>query len=207
MRPRVKICGITRVEDALLAEELGADAIGMIFYPKSPRSVTPRAAAEICAALGPLTTRVGVFVNETAGRINAIAEECGLDRIQLHGDEPYAMLAGLNRPGYRAFRVREDTDLAALAAEPDRVLLLDPHHPNYGGTGQRVDWELARQAARQRPIILAGSLGPDNVVEAARTVRPHGLDASSALEAEPGRKDHGKMNAYFNALATLAGGA
>jgi phosphoribosylanthranilate isomerase len=205
----VKVCGITRPEDAELAVELGAAALGFIFYRPSPRYVAPERVAAIVRGLPPYVTTVGVFVKEQPAAMNAIAELARLDRIQLHGDEPYAWVEGLSRPAYRAFRLKEAADVKAVEEAPDRQVLLDTYLPGqYGGTGRAFDWSWARglveRLARQgRRVILAGGLTPGSVAEALREVRPHALDISSGVEAEPGVKDEQKLRALFRALAAV----
>ncbi|MBI3991905.1 MAG: phosphoribosylanthranilate isomerase, partial [Candidatus Lambdaproteobacteria bacterium] len=184
MTPRVKVCGITRLDDALLAVELGAAALGFVFYGPSPRKVSPEAAAEIVRALPPFVTTVGVFVQAGTAEMNRIVERCGLDRVQLHGGEPLAQLAELARPGYRAFRPRSEAEVAAMTREPDACVLLDTYSPElFGGTGRRFDWDWARRIGTGRRVILAGGLTPHNVNEAVRAVEPWGLDVSSSVEA------------------------
>lgn len=201
MSLRVKVCGLTRLEDAKLAEACGAHALGFIFYPASPRRADPEVVAQIVAELHPYTVRVGVFVGERVGTMNEVAERCRLDRIQLHGGEPYETLAQLNRPAYRAFKLKDEADLAAVRAAPDATLMLDTFDPTLpGGTGRPFNWEWARSLGQNRPVILAGGLSADNVAAALRTARPAAIDVSSSLEAAPGRKDAGKVEAFFAAL-------
>jgi phosphoribosylanthranilate isomerase len=208
----VKICGITRPEDARLAVELGAAALGFIFYKPSPRYVDPERAAAIVRTLPPFVTAVGVFVQATAAEMNAIAERSRLDRIQLHGDEPYELLQRLSRPAYRAFRLKEPGDVRAVEAAPDADVLLDTFMPDrFGGTGRAFDWTWARGlverlALQGRRVILAGGLTPETVGQALREVRPHALDISSGVEAEPGIKDESKLRALFRALETTDAG-
>ena len=206
MSLRVKVCGLTRLEDAKLAEACGAHALGFIFYGPSPRCAEPDAVARIVAELHPYTVKVGVFVNESVARMNELARHCRLDRIQLHGGEPHALLAQLERPGYRAFKLKDEADLAAVRAAPDATVLLDTFDPTlHGGTGRPFNWEWARALGAERRVILAGGLSPDNVAQALRIARPAALDVSSSLEAAPGRKDPRKVEAFFAALrAALA---
>ena len=187
---RVKICGITNSDDARHAADCGADALGFVFYAGSPRCVTPEQARELVAGLPPFVTRVGLFVNEDPGRIRAIIASCGLDAVQLHGDEPPAACVLPPCRVIKGVRPRHAADLAALAAYPVAALLVDAAVPGqFGGTGQRADWELAaRLAARQR-VILAGGLTPANVAAAVRQVRPYAVDVASGVESAPGRKD------------------
>jgi phosphoribosylanthranilate isomerase len=197
----VKVCGITRPEDAHAAIECGAQALGFIFYAPSPRSVTPERAAEIIAALPPFVVTVGVFVGEPAEAVNRIAERCRLDRIQLHGGEPAEMLAALTRPAYRAFRLEKADDVAAVEAAPDGTVHLDTYDPDlFGGTGRPFNWEWAREIGRTRRVILAGGLTPDNVARALAVAQPAAVDVSSGVEAEPGIKDHDRITAFFQAV-------
>lgn len=197
---KVKICGITNIDDALHAAACGADALGFVFFHQSPRCVSAEAAREIIAALPPFTAAVGLFVNEEPARIREIAAFCGLDTLQLHGDEPRADCLF---PPYRvikALRVRDEGTLTNLVSWPVSALLLDAWVPDaYGGTGHRFDWELAARAARDHRIVLAGGLTADNAAEAVRAVRPWAVDVSSGVEAAPGRKDPAKVAAFLKA--------
>lgn len=196
--PRVKICGITNVEDALQACACGADALGLVFYPKSPRCVSPEQARAIIQALPPLVTTVGLFVNEDSLRIRQIAETCGLEVIQLHGDEgpqgcDFAPLRSI-----KALRVKDAASLSGHEQFQTSALLLDAWVAGaYGGTGESFNWELAAGIARVRPVILAGGLTPDNVAAAVAAVQPYGVDVSSGVEAAPGRKDPAKVAAFI----------
>jgi len=188
---KVKICGITNGDDARHAADCGADALGFVFYAGSPRCVTPEQVREIVAGLPPFVIRVGLFVNEDPGRIRAIIGACcGLDVVQLHGDEPPEACVLPPCRVIKGVRPRHAADLAALAAYPVAALLVDAAVPGqFGGTGQRADWDLAaRLAARQR-VILAGGLTPANVAAAVRQVKPYGVDVASGVESAPGRKD------------------
>jgi phosphoribosylanthranilate isomerase len=195
---KVKICGITNVEDALQAASCGADALGFVFYPQSPRVLTPERAKEIVAALPPFVAAVGLFVNEEPARVREVADFCGLDLLQLHGDEP---AAGCSFPPYRvikALRVKNAESLTGLSAYPVSAVLLDAWVAGaYGGTGHRFNWQMAARAAREGTVILAGGLTPENVREAVRIVRPYGVDVSSGVESAPGRKDHEKVAAFI----------
>ena len=195
---RVKICGITRQEDALHAVRCGADALGFVFYSQSPRCLDPQRAKSIIAALPPFITTVGLFVNEAPARIREIASLCGLDVIQLHGDETPQQC---QVDGYRvvkALRVRDEESLAAADEYPVAALLLDAWVPDqYGGTGRTFNWQLASRLARRRAVILAGGLNPENVAAAVDEVRPYGVDVSSGVESSPGCKDPGKLAAFI----------
>ncbi len=195
---RVKICGITSIDDALQACACGADALGLVFYDKSPRCVTPDQARAIVRALPPLVTSVGLFVNARAETIRATADYCGLDVIQLHGDEGPLECDFTPRRSIKALRVRDAASLQNHQDYAISALLLDAWVAGaYGGTGESFNWELAAQVARQRPVILAGGLTPENVAEAVAIVRPYAVDVSSGVEAAPGRKDPDKVAAFI----------
>lgn len=199
----VKLCGMTRPEDARAACALGIQAIGLVFHAASPRAVSVPVACRITAEAPPWVERVGVFVNESPGRIAEIAGACGLTLVQLHGDEPPESLRGLRLPAVKALRVRAEADLEALDtyAAHARFLLLDSQVPGKaGGTGERSDWALASRAAGRHRIVLAGGLTPANVGEAIRMVRPHGVDVSSGIESAPGRKDPERMREFVCAV-------
>jgi len=201
---RVKICGITTVEDALHAAASGADALGFVFFDKSPRCVTPAAAREIITELPPFITAVGLFVNEAPERIGQIVESCGLDLIQLHGDEPPEACLFPPRRVIKALRVRDAASLAGHEAYQVSALLLDAWVAGtYGGTGHTFSWEQAAKVAGERPVVLAGGLTPENVAQAVREVHPWAVDVSSGVESTPGRKDPAKVAAFIrNAKAS-----
>lgn len=206
---KVKVCGITNAEDALAAVEAGADALGFIFYEKSPRYVVPAVAANIIAELPPLVTPVGVFVNDGLATVRSIMDTCGLAMAQLHGDENVSYCRELARPAMKALRLRDRGSLLALAEYQGRGgvrgFVLDTFSElSYGGTGQITDWGLAAEVAKSTPILLAGGLTPDNVTEAIRTVRPYGVDVSSGVESAPGKKDHVKMRAFVDAVRVVS---
>ena len=193
----VKVCGITRLTDALHAVAQGATAIGFVLWPRSPRGVTVERAAEISAELPSHVMRVGVFVNEPVDSIRAIAERARLTAIQLHGDEPPAYADALDWPVFRAVSVAELSD-AADAWAPETALLVDNIDPvRRGGTGAVIDWSRAAAVAQKRRVVLAGGLTPDNVASAIRAVRPFGVDVSSGVEASPGVKDFGKVTQFI----------
>jgi phosphoribosylanthranilate isomerase len=196
---RVKICGITNVDDALLAAEAGADAIGLVFYDKSPRAVTPERAAKIVRALPPFVQAVGLFVDAAIDVVNATADICRLDIVQLHGDETPEFCTQVVRRVIKAFRVRDGESLVPMKGYRVSGFLLDAWSPAArGGTGVTFNWELARDAGRFGPIILAGGLTPDNVARAVQTVAPYGVDVSSGVEAAPGQKDPEKVRAFIS---------
>lgn len=223
---KVKICGLTRLEDARIALEAGADYLGFIFYPPSPRAITAEAAANLIAQvraslaaspdrtlapnpwpLAPLL--VGVFVNEPPAAVAAILDRCGLDLAQLSGDEPATDVVDPASPlfgrAYKALRPRSPAETeegaARFAAPPDspgpRLLLDTPHGRLYGGSGETGDWSIAAVLAARLPgLMLAGGLTPDNVAAAVARVRPYAVDVASGVESAPGRKDHALVRAF-----------
>lgn len=195
---KVKICGITNLEDALTAIEAGADALGFVFYPLSPRHIFPELASKIIRRLPPFVQTVGLFVNEDLSIVNTIADQCGLDVIQLHGEEPPGYCESVRRRVIKAFRVKDISTLDSLVQYHVASHLLDAWSPSaLGGTGQTFNWEIAITAAALRPIILAGGLTPDNVAEAVRRVKPYAVDVSSGVECSPGRKDADKIRKFI----------
>lgn len=197
---RIKICGITRVEDALAAAEAGADAIGLVFYPASPRAVSPAVALRIIRALPPFVTSVGLFVDATAAQINAVLEEVPLDLLQFHGDESAAFCNQFGRPYLKALRVRAGDDLNALAGQwPDAAgILLDSYKDGVpGGTGEIFDWSLI-PALRDWPLVLAGGLTAENVVHAIAQASPWAVDVSGGVEQAKGIKDAGKIYSFVH---------
>lgn len=203
MRTRVKICGITRPEDAVAAAALGADAIGLVFYAKSPRAVTPEQARAIRAALPPFVNIVGLFVDAERAYIRSILEQVAVDTLQFHGAEPPKDCSGFGRPCIKAIRMRQDVDLTEMASCYLKAsgLLLDSfseHAP--GGTGERFDWSRV-PTDLGKPVIVAGGLTPENVGEAVTRLRPYAVDVSSGVESAPGIKDHVKMAAFVDAVA------
>ncbi|MFO7693833.1 MAG: phosphoribosylanthranilate isomerase [Vicinamibacterales bacterium] len=203
MRTRIKVCGITRVDDALRAAALGVDALGFVFWPKSPRFLSPRAAAAIAAALPPFVATVGVFVDQPLDEIRAIAAEVGLSAVQLHGDEPAGMWTRVPGRCIRAVGAVDGLDAAEIAAWPAAVWpLLDAHDPDRrGGTGRTIDWDLAARVARARRIILAGGLDAFNIRDAIARVGPFAVDVSSGVEREPGVKDAARLRAFVEGVA------
>lgn len=199
MRTRIKICGFTRVEDALAAAALGVDAIGLVFYSPSPRNVSIEQAAEIVRALPAFVTVVGLFVDAEPDWITRVLKEVRIDCLQFHGDEAPDACRLYGKPYIKAVRMRPDTDLAAIERRyADAVgLLLDAYHPGVqGGTGSGFDWSMIPRDCGL-PIILAGGLSPDNAALAARQVRPYALDVSSGVEAGKGIKDVAKMAEFI----------
>ena len=195
----VKICGITRAEDAAVAVTHGASAIGFIFWAKSRRYVDPDQARAIVRTLPPFVTPVGVFVNEPADAINAVAAQVGLGAVQLHGDETPELLDALVSPVVKAVG-RIDADTAWRWPSRVRLLVDADERVQRGGTGITADWAAAAVLARQRPIVLAGGITPENVGDAVLTVQPFGIDVSSGVEDAPGIKNPEKLRALFEAL-------
>ncbi len=198
---RIKICGITRTEDAVAAANLGADAIGLNFYEKSPRCLSVEIATRIASQVPPIVCKIGVFVNHPIDHIKRICDEVGLDLIQLHGDEPNEVIHQLApRLVVRAIRCTQDgMEMASQLADncPTRLsnlcaLLFDAHQPGiYGGTGKLVDWEMLQAWSAQHTgtnVILAGGLNPENVLDAIRVARPSAVDTASGVESSPGEK-------------------
>jgi len=193
----LKVCGVTRLTDAMHAVNHGATAVGFVFWPRSPRFVTPDAAADIVAALPSTVMAVGVFVNEPVDAINAVAGQVRLSAVQLHGDEPPAYAAALAWPVLRSVTV-DGARAACDAWTPETTLLVDAADPERrGGTGVTVDWLQAARLARERRIVLAGGLTPDNVGEAIEAVHPYGVDVSSGVEEAPGVKDLNKVKRFL----------
>ncbi len=196
---RIKICGMTTVQDAVLAVEAGADAIGLIFWPGSRRAVDVERAQAITRALPPLVSTVGVFVDATPDYVRSVADAVGLSAVQLHGSEVVDDWARFPRPVLKALRVEH------YAASPWRTaraaILVDAHDPvTVGGTGRTIDWQAARGIAATRPLVLAGGLNPENVADAVTTVRPWGVDVASGVEQAPGVKDGGRVRAFVQAV-------
>ena len=206
-RTRSKICGITRPEDALVVASQGADAIGLVFYPPSPRNVSIEQARAVIAALPPFVTTVGLFVDADETAVTAILDEVPLDLLQFHGEEEEAYCNSFGRPYFKAVRMAEDVDLVAEAGRfsSAKALLLDSYQKGVpGGTGHAFDWARIPEGL-DKPIILAGGLGPENVVEAIRTVRPYAVDVSSGVEAAKGIKDAEKIIAFMRGVERADG--
>lgn len=206
---KIKICGITNVEDADVAVKTGADALGFVMYRKSPRWVEPAVARSIIAGLPPFVLPVGVFVNEEAEKVRTLMDECGFGLAQLHGDESAAYCQNLGRPTLKALRLKDRGTFLALAEFQGRAnvrgFLIDTFSDqSYGGTGQTADWTLAQEVARSAPVILAGGLNPANVAGAIHIVRPYGVDVSSGVEQSPGKKDHHKLKAFIEAARLVS---
>jgi phosphoribosylanthranilate isomerase len=188
----VKICGLTTVDDAVRCIEAGADAIGLNFWPRSPRNVDVPTARAIVQATGDRAVVVGVFVDFALEQVREILEETGVLWAQLHGDEPPEMVAELLPTAYKAIGVKDGSAIELARRYPGEHLLLDASVPGMpGGTGRTFDWEIAATIAKERKLTLAGGLNPDNVAEAIRAANPFRVDVASGVESEPGRKDPG----------------
>jgi phosphoribosylanthranilate isomerase len=196
---RVKICGITRLEDALEAVRFGADALGFNFWPRSKRHCATEVAAEIISRLPPFVATVGVFVNQSRAEINRVVARTGIGAVQLHGDETPELARALKRPVIRAVRIEGPASLSELERWSASAFLLDTASAGYGGSGTTFDWRLAKGAGKRFPILLAGGLTPANVADAVKQVRPYGVDVASGVESAPGLKDSRKMRRFITA--------
>ena len=197
MNLRIKICGITREEDAAAALEAGADALGFVFHPSSPRHVPPARAATIIASLPPLALAVGVFVDAGAAAIGTARRRSGIDVVQLHGEESPEFCRSIPGRTIKAFRIRKPEDVEAARAWTTGAWLFDAHAEGmHGGTGTRFEWSWLEKSGRDRPVIVAGGLDPDNVVECVRRTRPYALDVSSGVEDAPGIKNADLMRMF-----------
>jgi len=197
---RVKICGVTRLPDALDAARLGADALGFNFWPRSKRHVNAATARQIIARLPPFVTPVGVFVNQSEGEMRAIAAETGIQVFQLHGDEPPELCARLPLPVVKAIPVDQVRTLSKLLSYEVQAFLLDTPSRGYGGSGEPFDWSLAEGVSEVAPVVLAGGLTPENVGAAIRAVRPWAVDVASGVESSPGVKNPGRMARFVSAV-------
>lgn len=195
MSTRIKICGITRLEDAKVAANLGVDALGFIFHPQSPRFIPPEQARNIIRQLPPMINRVGVFVNQTRETIMQIATQCGIDTVQLHGNETPEFCDTISLPVIKSFSIRPDSDISKLKEYRTQGILLDTWAPGMqGGSGVTFDWNIARKACGMfSNIILAGGLGPTNLEDALRMVDPFAVDINSGVEIMPGVKNPHKI--------------
>jgi len=197
---RIKICGVTRLEDALSAARLGADALGFNFWPGSKRHLDAAAARRIISRLPPFVTPVGVFVNQSEGEMRAIAAETGIQVFQLHGDEPPELCARLPLPVVKAIPVDQVRTLSKLLSYEVQAFLLDTPSRGYGGSGEPFDWSLAEGVSEVAPVVLAGGLTPENVGAAIRAVRPWAVDVASGVESSPGVKNPGRMARFVSAV-------
>ena len=204
MTTRIKICGITRPEDGLIAANAGADAIGLVFYPKSPRAVTIAQAQAICAILPPFISVVALFVDAEHFEIEDVLAEVPVDLLQFHGSETANQCQGFKKPYIKAIRMKDDADLADAAEQYStaRGLLVDTYNPlEAGGTGEVFDWERVPDGL-DTPIILAGGLEPSNVAAAIQQINPYAVDVSSGVEVSKGIKDADKIRAFVTAVKT-----
>lgn len=199
-RARVKICGITCVEDAIAVVDAGAEALGLVFYAASPRAVTIAQARAIALAAGPFTVVTGLFVNADPEFVDAVLKQVPLQLLQFHGDEDLAYCESFARPYMKAIRMRPELDVAtAIAGYPSASgILLDAYRPGVpGGTGETFDWaRVPRQSIK--PLVLAGGLTATNVADAIRTTQVYGVDVSGGVESAPGKKDHDKITSFIN---------
>jgi phosphoribosylanthranilate isomerase len=199
--PKVKICGITNVDDARAAVDAGADALGFMFFERSPRCLSIEAAAEIAGHVPPHVLKVGVFVNPDDELVHNAAVRCQLNLLQFHGDETPEFCAQFGLMTMKAFRIKDADSVALISSYRTDAFLLDSFVAGkHGGTGEKFNWDLAIEAKRfGRPVFLAGGLTSSNVAEAVATVQPFGIDVSSGVESAPGKKDHAKIRAFIAA--------
>ena len=201
---KVKICGITNLEDALMAAEAGADALGFVLFRGSQRYVSPEQAASIIQRLPSFVQTVGLFVNEQLATVNTTADRCGLDVVQLHGEESPDFCRTVNRRIIKAFRVKDASSLDEMTQYSVAACLLDSWSPTaHGGTGTVFNWEIAATAAASHTIVLAGGLTPENVTSAVAAVKPYAVDVSSGVEKRPGIKDHKLMEKFIRHAKTV----
>lgn len=204
-RLKVKICGVTRLEDALAAVRLGADAIGFNFWPRSKRYLPPADARAIIRRLPTFVSAVGVFVDPTCDEVRRAAEASGIVLAQLHGDETPELCLEMPLPVLKAIRVADARSLVQIASYEVRGFLLDAPSAGYGGSGKVFEWSLVADVAREMPVVLAGGLTPENVAEAVRAVRPWAVDVASGVESAPGVKDEQKMRRFIEAAKGVDG--
>jgi phosphoribosylanthranilate isomerase len=201
---KIKICGITNMEDALLAADLGADALGFIFVKTSPRRIRPSAARKIIQELPPFVVPIGVVADTTREDILDLIEETRIGCVQLHGNESPKELAKFPIPVYKSFRVNKEFNLETLRWYKGSAYLLDTYvEGTLGGTGKTFDWEIALAAKAYGRIILAGGLTPENIAEAMKKVQPYAMDVNSGVESAPGKKDKNKLERLFKAIRSL----
>lgn len=197
---RVKICGITNKEDAIMAADLGAWALGFVFYKKSPRFVSPYKVKKIIDALGPFITPVGVFVNQNEGAIKDIVDFCGITTVQLHGDESPQVCQRLGKKYkvIKAFRVKEGFNISDLGQYPVTAYLMDSYQEeSFGGTGKTFNWDIIKDKKLGKPVILSGGLNPDNVARVITELDPYAVDVSSGVEKEPGKKGFELLESFM----------
>ncbi len=193
---KIKVCGITNLKDALFAHSLGVDMLGFVFA-KSERKLTPEDASKIIDEIPPSTLTVGVFVNETEKKVREALEFCGLDLLQFHGDESPSYTLKFREQVIKSFRIKDKNSLKIIPDYKVSAYLLDTYSSKeFGGTGETFNWDLAVEAKKFGPIILAGGLNPDNVEEAIQKVQPYAVDVSSGVESSPGKKDKKKLEEF-----------
>ncbi len=204
---KIKICGLTRREDALAASAAGADILGFNLVPGSRRYLNPYAAQDIISALPPFVGKVGIFANEDVDIVNDLAEFLGLDAVQLHGSEDGRFCSKIDRPVIKALRIGAADDLAGISEYDVSAFLLDTRVEDaLGGTGRTFDWNIAVQFVRENRVFVAGGLTPDNVAEAVRILSPYGVDTASGVESEPAVKDHELIKDFVRAARCAAAG-
>ena len=199
-RTRVKICGITNVEDAMAVVDAGAEALGLVFYAASPRAVAMEQARSIALAAGPFTVVTGLFVDAAPDFVATVLKQVPLQLLQFHGDESLAYCESFARPYMKAIRMRPELDVSAVIAEFPSAsgILLDAYRPGVpGGTGETFDWARVPRGL-SKPLVLAGGLSPVNVAEAIRATQVYGVDVSGGVESAPGKKDHDKITSFIN---------
>jgi phosphoribosylanthranilate isomerase len=200
---KIKICGITNLEDALFCEKLGADALGFIFYKQSKRYIEPALAAEIINQLSIFTIKVGVFVNESSGNINKISKDAGLNLVQLHGDEKPEQIEQINLLAIKSFRVSKNFNFEIVNKYRNCGYLLDTFTPSsYGGTGISFDWNLIPDDLKSK-IILSGGISSSNIEKIYHEIDPYAVDVSSSLEEFPGKKSEVRLKEFFNTINKL----
>jgi len=201
---KIKICGITNMDDALLASEYGADALGFIFVKKSPRYIDPITAQKIIQELPPFITSVGVVADAAHNEVIELIETTGIRCVQFHGNELPEQLAGFPVPVYKSFRVNKGFNLQTLSHYKVQAFLLDTYIEGIpGGTGKTFDWKIAADAKAYGSIILAGGLTPENITDAIKIVQPYAVDINSGIESAPGKKDKDKLDKLFKIMRSL----
>ena len=202
----VKICGITSFNDAIMAANYGASALGFIFYEKSPRYINPEILKTWISNVPSSVKKVGVFVNKDVDKVNKIAEELNLEMVQLHGDESPGYCSQMIRPVIKVFRVNNKFDSIMLKNYQVATFLFDTYNKeNHGGTGESFDWQSILQLNTETPVILSGGLNADNVLEGIEVVKPSAVDVNSGVEVAPGKKDEGKIKNLFTILKNTKG--
>jgi phosphoribosylanthranilate isomerase len=197
---KVKICGITSIDDALTACDYGADAIGFVFYKKSPRYITPENAIKIVEKLPVFVSTVGVFVNESIQYINDVINSTGIDYVQLHGDEPIETVLKFGRKGIKAFRIKDALSIEEINKSGLNLVLLDSYSELYGGSGRNFDHTLLSRLSPDLKFILSGGINPDNVCSLIELYHPYGIDVSSGVEITPGKKSKEKIKLLFKRI-------